>query len=51
MYNHLYPTGAVAAGGAIAATSGWMVLGWVLLGAAVLLGGGMTVARLRRGRN
>jgi hypothetical protein len=50
MYSHLYPTGAVAAGGTIAITSGWMVLGWALLGASALMAAGLTVSRLRRGR-
>jgi len=50
MCNHLYPTGAVAAGGTIMVTSGLTIAGWILLGAAVLVAGVMTAVRLRRGR-
>ncbi len=51
MYNHyVYPVGSVAAGGTVAALSGWNVAGWVLLGASVLVAAGMTITRLRRAR-
>lgn len=46
--HHIYPVGAVAAGGTVAALSGWNVAGWVLLSASVLVAAGMTVVRLRR---
>lgn len=48
MYGYQYPVGAIAAGGTVAALSGWNALGWVLLGASVLVATGMTFVRLRR---
>lgn len=50
MYNHAYPTGAVAAGGTIALTSGWTVAGWALLGVAAMMAVALTTAKLRRSR-
>jgi hypothetical protein len=50
MSNPVYPSGPVAAGGVVAALSGWTVAGWLLLGTSVLIAVGMTVMRLRRRR-